>query len=193
MADYTVISDVGLTLVKLLREQLVPELIAAPESIGLASPADRGDLQLVLFLYQIHENAENRRTTMTGRGTEALQYPPQALNLSFLLTCYSASDVASRALDEQRIMGRVMQLLNDNSVLRGSQLHGSLADKSEELRISKDDLSAETVIGLFGDAPYKLSIGYTVGPVFLDSKRTKQTKRVTEARFTLEQQEGSGL
>lgn len=191
MADYTVISDVGLSLVKLLREQLTPELISTPESIGLASPADKGDLQLVLFLYQIEENAENRRTVMTGRGSDALQYPPQALNLTFLITCYSASDIASRALDEQRILGKVMQVLSDCSVLRGSQLHGSLAEKNEELRIARRDVPMDTLANLFSETPYKLSVSYTVGPVFLDSTRTKPTKRVTEARFTLEQQKGS--
>ena len=185
------LSDVGLTLVKLLREHLTPELIAAPEAIGLASPADKGDLQLVLFLYQLEENTENRRTVMTGRSGDTLQYPPQALNLSYLITCFSPSDVTSRALDEQRIMGKVMQVLGDHSILRGEQLVRSLADRNEELKIVQQTVTMENVSSLFSDTPYKLSVGYKVGPIYLDSTRTKAVKRVREAQFTLEERERS--
>ena len=51
--SYTVISDVSDTLVNLLREQLVPEPIKKQVNIGLCSPADKGDFQLTLYLYNI--------------------------------------------------------------------------------------------------------------------------------------------
>ncbi|UUZ86868.1 DUF4255 domain-containing protein [Paenibacillus sp. P26] len=184
------IADVGHTLVKLLREHLTPVLLSQPESIGLASPTDKGDFQLTLFLYSIQENADNRRTEMIGRGTNTLQFPPMALNLYYLITCHSASEISTRSLDEQRIMGKVMQVFHDHAVLRGADLQGSLAGSDEEIRIMPHPISMETAVSLFSDTPYKLSLGYMAGPVYLDSTRTKQTKRVADAHFQLEEREG---
>ena len=48
MGKFTVIADVGESLVRLLRENLCPEVILSPDSIGLCSPAERGDLILGL-------------------------------------------------------------------------------------------------------------------------------------------------
>ncbi|MBU7314212.1 DUF4255 domain-containing protein [Paenibacillus oleatilyticus] len=191
MADYTVIADVGNTLVKLLREHLTPKLLSQPEAIGLASPTDKGDFQLTLFLYSIQENTENRRTNMIGRGTDTLQYPPMALNLVYLVTCHSASELATRSFDEHRIMGKVMQVFHDHAVLRGSSLQGSLADSNEAIRIMPQPITLENAVSLFSNTPYKLSLSYVVGPVYLDSTRTKQTTRVAEAQFKLEEREGN--
>lgn len=128
---------------------------------------------------------------MTGRGYDTLQYPPMALNLHYLITCHSPSDPTTRSVDEHRVMGKVMQLFYDNALLRGTQLQGTLGDNNEELRLIPQPVTMETLISMFSDTPYKLSLSYMVGPVYLDSTRTKPAKRVVEAQFTLEEQRGS--
>jgi hypothetical protein len=156
--------------------------------IGLASPVDKGDFYLSLFLYSIRESGDNRRTQMIARGTDEIQFPPMVVDLNYLLTVQSPAELQTRALDEQRILGKAMQVLYDNSVLRNSMAVGTLADNGEEVRIVMESLTGEALLNMwnFADTPYRLSISYTVGPVNIDSTRIKTTKRVTERDFRIQ-------
>lgn len=161
---------------------MTPDPIPQPEMIGLASPVDKGDFYLSLFLYTVRESGDNRRTQMISRGTHEIQFPPMAVELGYLLTVQSPAELQSRALDEHRILGRAMQVLYDNSVLRGSMTVGTLAEREEEVRIVLDPFTGESMMNMwnFADTPYRLSLSYTVGPVQIDSTRIRTTKRVLE-------------
>lgn len=188
MADYMVIADVGQSLVNLLRENMTPEPIAQPESIGLASPADKADISLGLFLYSIQEYGEIRQTQMRYKSENKLQYPPIVLDLYYLLTAYSTAEQASKAIDEHRILGRAMQVLYDNSILRSSQLLGTLGEYNEEVRTVIENVPIEvlTRIWNFPNIPYRLSVAYKVGPVNIDSTRFRETHRIKKADFNIE-------
>ncbi|WP_329959324.1 DUF4255 domain-containing protein [Paenibacillus athensensis] len=175
-------ADVSATLLKLLRENMTPDPIPQPEMIGLASPVDKGDFYLSLFLYSIRESGDNRRTQMIARGSNEIQYPPMVVDLQYLLTAQSPAELSSRSLDEHRIMGRAIQVLYDNSILRSPQTLGTLADNGEEIRIFMNPMSGDALLNMwnFADTPYRLTVGYTVGPVNIDSTRVKTTKRVVE-------------
>ncbi len=188
MADYTVITDIGLSLVKMLREALVPELIAHPDGVGLAHPHDKGDMNLSLYLYEIKENTDFRSNDLIDQG-DTLRYPPIALDLCYLITAHSASDVLTRAIDEHRIMGKTLQTLHDHNTLRGDDLVGSLAGTDGVFRIVKEDIPLDTAISLFPDVPYKLSFNYRIGPVYVDSNRSKPAARVRERHIRLNQKQ----
>lgn len=180
------VADVSRSLVQLLIEKMVPEPIAQPEYIGLAPPTDKGDLQLSLFLYSITENGDFRQTRLISRGTDQLQYPPMTVNLRYMITAHSTAELQNRALDEQRILGRAMQVFYDHSILRNPYLQGTLAEQDEELRIVLEDLNLDAAINLFPNTSYKCSVGYMVGPVHLDSTRVQTTKRVLEKNIHLQ-------
>jgi hypothetical protein len=184
IGQYTVIADVGTTILQLLRDNMVNEPIQQPEFIGLSHPNDKGDLSLSLFLYTIKESAD-RQTQMVSRGSSTLQFPPMTVELFYLLTAHSAAELQTRALDEQRILGRALQVLYDNSIIQGQALQGSLADSNEELRIVMENLPLDTLISLFPNSPYKLSVCFSVGPVYIDSTRMKSTKRVIERDISI--------
>ncbi len=186
VADYSVVTDIGLSLVKVLREELVPELIAHADGVGLAHPGDKGDMNLSLYLYEIKENTDFRSNDLIDQG-DRMRYPPIALDLSYLITAHSASDVLTRAIDEQRIMGKMMQVLHDHNILKGEDLVGSLAGTNGAYRIVKEEIPLETAISLFPSLPYKLSLSYKIGPVYLDSTRTKSVSRVRERHLKVEQ------
>lgn len=186
MADYSVVTDIGLSLVKVLREALVPELVAHPDGVGLAHPHDKGDMNLSLYLYEIKENTDFRSSDLIDQG-DRMRYPPIALDLSYLITAHSASDVLTKAIDEHRIMGKTMQVLHDHNMLRDEDLVGSLAGTDGSYRIVKEEISLETAISLFPNMPYKLSLCYKIGPVYLDSTRTKTVTRVRERHVKLKQ------
>jgi hypothetical protein len=137
------------------------------------------------------ENGEYRQNQMVKRGTGSLQFPPLMLNLTYMLIAYSNAELQSRALDEQLILGRAMQVLYDHSILRGSVLQGSLAASEEELRLVFDVVTAETMRDLwtFSDVPFKLGVSFTVSPVQLDSTRVKTSKRVLERNLQMEDKE----
>ncbi|PWK11519.1 DUF4255 domain-containing protein [Tumebacillus permanentifrigoris] len=180
MAEYTAIADVGRTLVHLLRSQMTPDPIPSPEMIGLASPADKGDLALSLFLYEVQQNGLNQQQYWQEQGN-AQTAPPMALDLHFLLTAHSNADLQTRALDEHRIIGRALQVLYDNQNVRGSMLQGALADSNEEFRVLlMEPLSLHTAITLFPNQPYKLSYNLIAGPVYIDSGRNKPIQRVLD-------------
>lgn len=186
MSYYTVISDVGRSIVQLLREQMSPEPVTHPELIGLSTPWDQGNYAVTLFLYQVKEHQEGRRTTMINRGETAQQFPPLVLNLHFLLTVHSKSDPVTRSIDEHRMIGRAMQVLYDNSIVDPSLLQGSLADTDAEIRIMLEDLPLERLQAFFSNGSYKLSLSYAVGPIYVGSTRTKTVKRVKERTFVSE-------
>jgi hypothetical protein len=167
---------------------MTPDPIPQPEMIGLASPVDKGDFYLSLFLYNIRESGDNRRTQMIARGTNEIQYPPMVVELCYMLTAQSPAELQSRALDEHRILGRAMQVLYDHSVLRGSMTVGTLAEREEEVRIVMDPITGGSMLNMwnFADTPYRLSVSYSVGPVNIDSTRIKTTKRVLERDFRIQ-------
>ncbi|WP_042163928.1 DUF4255 domain-containing protein [Paenibacillus gorillae] len=191
MAGYTVIADTGASLLRLLRESMTPDPVPRPELIGLASPRDAGDLSLSLFLLNVTENGEARRTKMQDRGG-VLQFPPLTVDLYFMITAHSNADRLTRSLDEHRILGKAMQVLYDNSVLRAPFLEGALAESGETARISQVSMENDELMKLwqFGDLSYKLSVVYRVGPVLLDSNRTKAVSRVVERHITIEDKDG---
>ncbi|WP_233567983.1 DUF4255 domain-containing protein [Cohnella faecalis] len=153
IGSYTVVADVGASLLKLLREQLSPDPVPRPDLIGMASPVDKGDFALSLFLCSIRENGESRRTEMVPQGG-VLRYPSLAVDLHFMVTAHSTADLHTRTLDEHRILGRAMQVLYDNSVLRSPYLEGTLSENNEELRITAESYTTEQMTQLwqFGTA-----------------------------------------
>ena len=173
MASYTAVADAGNSILKLLRDNMTPEPVSKPEMIGICSPADRGDFKLGLYLYSIRENGEFR--DVGYQNTRSL-----TMNLFYLLTAYSTIDLKLRAYDESCILGKAMQVIYDNSILRGSNLQGSLAEKGEELRIVLNYLNTDEIskIWTFPNIPYKLSAGYMVGPVIIDSNTSRAFTRV---------------
>ncbi|CAN7250886.1 DUF4255 domain-containing protein [Paenibacillus sp. LjRoot56] len=188
IGNYSVIADVSASLVKLLRENMTPDPIPQPEMIGLASPVDKGDFYLSLYLYNVRESGNNRQTHMIARGTNEIQFPPMVVDLSYLVTVQSPAELSSRALDEHRILGRAMQVFYDHSILRGSMTVGTLAEQDEEVRIIMDPFKGESLMNMwnFSDTPYRLSVAYTVGPVHIDSTRIRTTKRVSETDFRIQ-------
>lgn len=189
MARSTVIADAGQTLVQLLQEEMDEDIIPQPEQIGLGHPADQTDYRLSLYLYNIRESGEFRHTQMVTRGSDQLQHPPMTVELLFLMTAKSSAEVAYRAIDEAQILGRAMQILYDHSIIRGSRLLGSLGEVNEEVRVKLDNIPRDimTRIWSFPNVPYRLSIGYSVGPVYIDSTRIKTTKRVLEREMSIEE------
>lgn len=187
MGKYTVIADVSSTLVNLFRDNMVPEPIPKPEQIGFCTPSERGDFALGLYIYDIKENGDYRPMTMRASGSDALIYPPMSLTLKLMVTAYSKGNIMSKVIDEQRVLGRAIQILNDNRKIEGKYLVGSIKEYKEELTINNIELEYDEKIRIWSifNEPYKLSMYYEIGPIFLESTKVKEVTRVTDVDITI--------
>jgi hypothetical protein len=128
-------------------------------------------------LYQVTENAYLKNEEMQSLNSTKLKYPPLTLSLFYLVTPHT-QNMASVHI----ILGKVMQIFHDNSILKGSILQDSLV--GDELRLILNPLSMDeqnkiwTVISK--TKTYKLSVCYEVTPVAIESMREREVKRVTE-------------
>ena len=182
---FSIIADVSNEVLKVLRENICPELIQSPEAISLAAPTDKNaDFQLGLYLYDIQELREYQQMDMIRMKGNQGQYPPKPLNLFYALYINSKSQLMSNAENEQRILGRAIQVLMDNAIL-------FQPDNEEESRgsITLLPLSYEEKTKVWSalSLPSQLAVYFSVSPVLLSSRRIRTFKRVVAAEFDISQ------
>ena len=189
MGKYTVIADVGGALVQLLRDSLCPDVILSPDSIGLCSPADKGDMILGLHLYDLRESQELRAVDMVDMGPGKQRYPATYLTLSYMITAYSKADVKHRSTEEQRILGRVIQTFADSAVLSADTFTPIPRPGPMDLRIQIQalELEAQQRIWNVPNQAYRTSLFYRVGPVGLESEKTRQIQRIVDLDLTVKE------
>lgn len=192
MAKYSVIADVSRTIVDLLRAELVPEPVAQAEQIGACDPHERGSCVVGVHIYDISEAGETRRLTPVVQPDGSQRNPPIPLYLSLMVSVASKAEKETRTLDEQLIMGRVMQVLEDNRRLPVKYMPSALYAAGETVTVSAVpmELEEKTKIWTMFTESYKLSVFYKVGPVFLESAVvTRPAARVREVQLGAEQKE----
>ncbi|MCH5264625.1 MAG: DUF4255 domain-containing protein [Lachnospiraceae bacterium] len=184
---YGMISETGNVLVKLLSDNLVPDVVTTPDGIGMCSPDDHGDLNLGIYLYDVAESEEILAPGMVNSGLRRQAYPSTFLDLYYMLTAYSNSDLKFRAGEEQRILGRVVQVLRDNSVLPEHAL-GEGANLAARIELQQMERYEKMRLWNFPNIPYRLSLFYRVGPIEIASAKTRDIVRVTDVDFMVREQ-----
>jgi len=179
---YGIISEVGNLLVEILCRELVPDVILHSNNIGLCSPDNHGDLNLGICLYDVNESDDILAAGMVNAGMKKQVYPSTYLNLYYMITAYSESDMKFRAAEEQRILGKVIQVLRDNNVLTEEILGDGVA-MSARIELQRMDRYEKMRMWNFPNVPYKLSLFYRVQPVEIASAKTKQITRVKDVSF----------
>jgi len=188
MADFSIISEISNQVLKLLRENICPDLIQSPEAIALSSPTDKNtDFQLGLYLYDIQELREYQQLDLIRLKGNQVQYPPKPLNLFFAIYLNTKSQMTSNAENEQRILGRVIQVLMDHTILYETAENEETTASITLLPLSFEE---KTKIWSVLSIPYQLGIYFSVAPVFLSSRRIRSFKRVVAAEFDTIQSTG---
>ena len=189
MSDHNIIADVGDALIRLLREGLVPDIIQNSEGIGACSPSDKGDITLGICLYDIRRNPAVTDPGRVPVGTGQFRAPSLFLDLYYMITAYSSSDIRFRSLEEAKILGRAMQVLEGTSVLRGSLFGKPFSEMKYEPKIELLELETEEKNRIWNipNQPYKLSLFYKVYPVELVSEKITSVTRVVETDITIGQ------
>lgn len=153
--------------------------------VGLAPPDSGDDYRLTVYLYRVTESAHLRnvdRSLVEGaddRGT------PLVVDLNYLVTAHpwqGRNNGGSRTTTQHELLGRVMQVLGDNAVLRGPVLTEDLR-AGPDLRVTVDAESMDTVVnmwGTFDDEPFRPSVSYLVTPVVIDPGAEADAPHVIE-------------
>ena len=192
MSDFSVIAQTGNAVLKLLRDHICPDLIQSPEAIKLVSPSEKNaDFQLGLYLYDIQELREFRRTEKVRISADQARYPSKPLTLYFALYLNSKSQMMSDVENELRILGRAIQVLTDHSVLEGT---GSEEEEERDASVTMLNLSFEDKTKLWSvlSVPFQLAVYFSVAPVVLSSERVYTFTRVTQTDYQISQQKKKG-
>lgn len=187
MAKYTGIAEVSKKMAERLLEQLVPEMLPDGNGICLCSPDDRKAATLGIFLYDIRESEEVRRSGMVNVSPGKQAFPPMYMTLYYMITAYAASDLKFRMVQEQQILGKVVQYFHDNPILPLNEVDPEGA-VGTDLHIQMLSLTSEEKVKLwnFGNQPYRLSLFYKISPLAIESARVKDITRVTEVNINLQ-------
>lgn len=189
MGKYTVIAEIDEYLLRLLADSLVPGLLADKNGIGLCVPGEQGDLTVGIYLYDIRENENLRLSGMVNSGVDMQSFPPTYLSLHYMITVWAHSDARYRAVQEHRLLGRILQVLKDQNLWEASWFG---MEDAPNIRVEYLDLTPEekTKIWNHPSAPYRTSLFFRLGPVRLDSAKTGRVSRVTSMDMVIQEQGG---
>lgn len=186
MADYTIIADVSAYIVKTLREKMCPEPVPSPNNIEISSPASQDvDYIVGLYLYEIKEESQIARPPIVDRGKIQLLQPPRPYSLYYMVFINGSSQMGLKAPDIQKIIGRVAQIVNDNSSVRPQELQPWLDASEPPIVLSQAKMALEEKVRVWQaiNKPYEISLFYKAAPVFLSSEIVVEPPRVSEASF----------
>jgi hypothetical protein len=180
MGKYTIIADTSQKLLEILSEALVPELIPNASEIGLRSPEDRQDVSLGVFLYDVRPSEEIYQRGPVIRN-EKISKAPVYLSLFYMITAYSKGDVKFRQVQEQQILGRVIQLFHDRPIIPLEEVDPQMSSGTElHIYMQKLDVDVKARLWNFPNVGNRLSLFYKVSPVAIDSGVSKKITRVTD-------------
>ena len=98
-----------------------------------------------------------------------------------------SSQMGLKAPDIQKIVGRVAQIVNDNSSVRPEELQPWLDTSEPPIVLSQAKITLEEKVRVWQaiNKPYEISLFYKAAPVFLSSEVVGEPPRVSEANFGL--------
>jgi hypothetical protein len=188
MAYTGAITDIGSTLVNLLTSPPAPQTGVSTPDVGLYSPGDVSDPlmpNIGLFLYYMNEDPSYVNQEFKREGDSSLRNQGVALELFYLVVAHSTNNRPNdRAMEEHGWLGQVMQLFHDNTVIDESLLPDSLANKGLKIKITLNPVPLDDLTKIWQALqvrPFKLSVCYRVGPVFIESDNVKTISRVKSA------------
>lgn len=177
MSASTVIGDVTQTLQELLEDEQQPTGLF---NVSLDFPAEQttdSSPTVNLYLFRVAEDdyAKNREWISTGTGR--LEKPPLALNLFYILTPF-----VDDRLDEHRVLGEVMRILYDYSIIEGPLLRGGLEHTNEQIKIDLCQFTIEELTRIWNafNSAYRLSVCYQARVILIDSTIERPISRVIE-------------
>lgn len=185
MSDYTVIADVGESILEVLWQEVqldptVSALIDNRNRISLESPFDlrnNNAVRVSLYLYRIVEDAYTKNQfPVQGLGLN-VRKAPLTLDLYYLLT-----PLVGAPREQQIVLGKFMQVIYDRAILAGTDLVNDLAGSDTQIRIALNPVTLEETTRVWQalEMSYRLSVCYVVRVALVDSRRERFLQPVIE-------------
>jgi hypothetical protein len=167
------------TVTAALRNLLSDDMGGAAISTKPPSVARNGESgsQLNIFLYSVRYSPAFRNEPLPGKAKNGeLAYPPMPLILKYLITAYGSDN---DDISGQILLGKAMRILHDHPLLGQADLkdivpESGLHEQAERIRITPDTLNLDDMSKLwssFQSAEYRLSVGYEISVVLIESER----------------------
>jgi hypothetical protein len=172
--------DALATVTATLRHLLIPAAATVSTKPPSVARAGENGEQINIFLYATHYNPAFNNFPIPGEARNGENaYPPLPLVLNYLITAYGAND---DDISGQQLMGRAMSILHDHPLLGSADIEGITPDSGlqqqiERVRITPATMSLDDMFKLwssFQSAEYRLSTGYQVSVVLIDSTRANR-------------------
>lgn len=189
MSDYTVLADVGDSILQVLWQEIqadsqVNTLIDNENRLSLQSPADLKDdnsVRLSIYLYRVVEDATSKNRFPVNGSGGASRKPPLTLDLYYLVT-----PLVGTPRDQHIVLGKVMQVLYDRTILDGADLVGALKSSGDPVRVILNPVTLEETTRVWQalEISYRLSVCYLVRVAMLDSRREQFQQPVVEKSTT---------
>lgn len=182
----TALRACSITMRELLRQALIadPELDAffdpgqgGPMVVSLETPQALVDLQqegVSLWLYRIRRDDQTLNTPPRRVAGDRIVPPPLPLRLHYLLVPIVDHQARPQAPElEQHVLGKALQVFNDQPELRGGLLLDDLAGSDLDIFIRLETITLEEITRVWDalELPYQLSVSYEVSVVPITSGR----------------------
>ncbi len=173
MSEFTAIRAVSRTLKALLEEHITnstdPQLIGT--QIHLRSPKEMrnnndGLQGISLWLYRVARDGYTLNLPPGRIAPDQLGSHPIPVHLYYLVT-----PIMTAPEDEQILLGKVLQAVNDHAILQGTDLQGDLEGSTVAFRLTLETLTLEELTRVWHalQESYQLSVCYWVQLVSIDS------------------------
>jgi hypothetical protein len=178
MSNWISIAAVSASLRKLLTDGVHQDGDLVDTMVTTQPPdkarANNSGNQINLFLYNVTHNAALRNTSLPGQlrpGESGVA--PLALDLHYLLTAYGNDNDDILGC---RILGKAASVLNDHPILSADEISTSiqgndLGNQIDHIRITPQNIAVEAMsqLWMIFQTQYRISVGYQVGVVMIDS------------------------
>ena len=182
MSKYSIIADINKGILNLLRDKLVPEPVDKYESIGICEPKERGGYIVGLHPYDIREDRSGAQAEPRVLPDGGVQDPPMMIEMNYMISVSSKAELETKAMDEARIIGRIIQAFKDNPTIPSRYMPETADPNMAAVPISMLPLQMEEKVKvwtMFGET-YKLSVFYIVGPIAIESEIIRKPRRRVE-------------
>ncbi len=206
MENRYIITETGKLLTQEVRRILEQEFDIPRERVGMGMPGEDGRLSLCIFMYDIRKNLDMHTEQYKAVGREQLRYPSNYYDIFYMLVPYAAGDARYQMEEIARIIDILLKHLGDVSYLEVERqplqeqstapstdrvVSPSRSDAPSTDRVAfqfdNPDFDEKVKIWNSINQPLCPSLFCRVGPVEVESGRTRGIKRVEEVNLQVEE------
>jgi len=148
--------------------------VAGAMDVFLTTPQEMAEASghgVSLWLYRLEREEQRLNAPETHAAPQTVRGPPLPLRLHYLVTPMTDVSTAVGTETAQLIMGKVLQVFNDEPVLRGAALADDFVGSDVELAVRLEPLGLGDLYQIWDalNLSYRLSVSYEVSVVNIET------------------------